>query len=322
MVQQHKLHIALFPWPAFGHIGPFFELAKLIAQKGHKISFISTPRNIHRLPKATMDIPQHIVPYLKKAYDDLQEPLTKFLRDANLIGSYATLHHEFGVLDMFRYVETLKGAQVFAPKSCMEIECESLKLLESICGKLVISVGLLPPSLEKWLVVYVAFESEVTLSDEEFIEIAMGLELFGFPFFWALRKQNTSSMSPQLRILAHKSIWSFVTHCGWSSVIEGLQVRLPIRMLLFHKGPDLELKILGQDLELKLLLPIIMLPFHNEQYLVARLMEEKRVGIETLRSVMLEEEGKTYRFGDKELHQNYVDEFVGYMKIHRPAIKD
>lgn len=51
MVQQHKLHIALFPWPAFGHIGPFFELAKLIAQKGHKISFISTPRNIHRLPK-------------------------------------------------------------------------------------------------------------------------------------------------------------------------------------------------------------------------------------------------------------------------------
>lgn len=39
-----------------------------------------------------MDIPQHIVPYLKKAYDDLQEPLTKFLRDANLIGSYATLH--------------------------------------------------------------------------------------------------------------------------------------------------------------------------------------------------------------------------------------
>ncbi|KAH1257576.1 putative UDP-rhamnose:rhamnosyltransferase 1 [Glycine max] len=282
-----------------------------------------------------MDIPQHIVPYLKKAYDDLQEPLTKFLRDANLIGSYATLHHEFGVLDMFRYVETLKGAQVFAPKSCMEIECESLKLLESICGKLVISVGLLPPSLEKWLVVYVAFESEVTLSDEEFIEIAMGLELFGFPFFWALRKQNTSgngveSISPQLRILAHKSIWSFVTHCGWSSVIEGLQVRLPIRMLLFHKGPNLELKILGQDLELKLLLPIIMLPFHNEQYLVARLMEEKRVGIEfttdsvakALRSVMLEEEGKTYRFGDKELHQNYVDEFVGYMKIHRPAIKD
>lgn len=50
-----------------------------------------------------------------------------------------------------------------------------------------------------------------------------------------------------------------------------------------------------------------------------------------LRLVMLEEEGKTYRsqaekmskiFGDKELPQNYVDEFVDYMEIHRPAVKD
>ncbi|MED6215618.1 putative UDP-rhamnose:rhamnosyltransferase 1, partial [Stylosanthes scabra] len=101
MADQHKkLHIAVFPWLAFGHIIPFFELAKLIAQKGHKISFISTPRNIKRLPKlppnlqplvelielplphvqnlpqnaeSTMDIPQHIIPYLKKAFDSLQE---------------------------------------------------------------------------------------------------------------------------------------------------------------------------------------------------------------------------------------------------------
>ena len=53
-----------------------------------------------------------------------------------------------------------------------------------------------------------------------------------------------------------------------------------------------------------------MLPFHNEQYLVVRLMEEKMVGIKVqknehdgkftrdsvaraLRPVMLEEEGKT-----------------------------
>jgi len=82
-----KFHIAVFPWLAFGHISPFFELSKLIAQKGHKISFISTPRNIKRLPKlppnlqplvnlvelslphidqlpenaeATMDIPTHL----------------------------------------------------------------------------------------------------------------------------------------------------------------------------------------------------------------------------------------------------------------------
>ncbi|KAK7852721.1 putative udp-rhamnose:rhamnosyltransferase 1 [Quercus suber] len=30
---------------------PYLELAKLITRKGHHISFISTPRNIDRLPK-------------------------------------------------------------------------------------------------------------------------------------------------------------------------------------------------------------------------------------------------------------------------------
>jgi len=105
-----KFHIAVFPWLAFGHRSPFFELSKLIAQKGHKISFISTPRNIKRLPKlpsnlqplvnfvelslphidqlpehaeATMDIPTHIVPYLKKAFDGLQQPLIEFLEKYN-----------------------------------------------------------------------------------------------------------------------------------------------------------------------------------------------------------------------------------------------
>nr|AMQ26118.1 UDP-glycosyltransferase 48 [Pueraria montana var. lobata] len=438
--QHKKLHIAVFPWLAFGHLGPFFELAKLIAQKDHKVSFISTPRNIHRLSnvpensqplvdlielplphvdklpenaEATVDIPHHIVPYLKKAYDGLEEPLTKFLERCKpdwivhdfaphwlppicsklgisciFFGIFSASGQSFildllmrktsespedkalldvlaeqdesGVSDMFRIIQTLNGAQVLAPRSCMEIEGESLKLLEGICRKPVIPVGLLPPSQQfsedsndgnwdtilNWLdkqekgsVIYVAFGSEVTLSDEEFTEIAMGLELSDFPFFWVLKKQNTSAVqsqdwvvneskrgmvwrtwAPQLRILAHKSVGGFLTHCGWSSVIEGLQVGCPL----------------------------IMLPFQNEQYLIARLMEEKGVGIkvaknehdgkftrdsvaQALRSVMLEEEGRTYRsqaeemskiFGDKKLHQNYVDEFVNYMEIHRPAIKD
>ncbi|XP_038701626.1 UDP-glycosyltransferase 91A1-like [Tripterygium wilfordii] len=105
--QDHKLHIAMFPWLAFGHIIPYLELAKLLAGKGHKISFISTPRNIDRLPKlpsniapyidfialplphvhnlppnaeATSDLPSDTVVYLKLAYDLLQEPVTEFLK--------------------------------------------------------------------------------------------------------------------------------------------------------------------------------------------------------------------------------------------------
>ena len=106
---EKKLHIAMFPWLAFGHMIPYLELAKLIAQKGHRISFISTPRNIDRLPKlppnlaslidlvklplphvdnlpedaeATIDVPSNKVPYLTKAYDALEDSVALFLKDS------------------------------------------------------------------------------------------------------------------------------------------------------------------------------------------------------------------------------------------------
>ncbi|CAK8541881.1 unnamed protein product [Lathyrus sativus] len=421
------LHIAVFPWLAFGHISPFFELSKLIAQKGHTISFISTPRNIKRLPplppnlqpfinfvqlplphinqlpqnaEATMDIPQHIVPYLKKAFDGLQQPLTLFLEKStpdcviydfvpywfpsitsnlgilsiyfsifnasfleellvnksydedNVISDVHFEQNESGVSDMFRMEKTFFGADFIAVRSCMEIEGKSIESIENQCKKKVIPVGLLPPSLEfsedkedenwdsiqKWLdkqekksVVYVAFGSEVILSDDEFTEIAKGLESSSFPFLWILKNQDKydwvvendsnkgmiwSNWAPQLRILSHESIGGFLTHCGWSSVIESLQVGCPI----------------------------IVLPFQNDQGINARLMEEKKVGVEVerndgklnrdsvakaLRLVMLKEEGKSYRskseedmgkiVGDKELHQKYIDEFVDYVELNVPA---
>ncbi|CAI9111429.1 OLC1v1011650C1 [Oldenlandia corymbosa var. corymbosa] len=101
-----KLRIAMFPWLAFGHIIPFLEYAKFLAEKGHKITFISTTRNIDRLPKippslapsiefvklpmprieelpenaeATMDVHNDDIEYLKKAYDGLEPKLIGFL---------------------------------------------------------------------------------------------------------------------------------------------------------------------------------------------------------------------------------------------------
>ncbi|KAL7192614.1 hypothetical protein ACSBR2_024437 [Camellia fascicularis] len=98
----------MFPWLAFGHMIPYLDLAKLIAQKGHKISFVSTPRNIQHLPilphnlspfihffelplphvdnhlpenaEATMDVPSDHIPYPKKAFDGLETGLAGFLQ--------------------------------------------------------------------------------------------------------------------------------------------------------------------------------------------------------------------------------------------------
>ncbi|KAJ0030414.1 hypothetical protein Pint_13427 [Pistacia integerrima] len=51
MDDKEKLHIAMFPWLAYGHIMPFFQVAKFLVEKGHHVYFISTPKNIHRLPQ-------------------------------------------------------------------------------------------------------------------------------------------------------------------------------------------------------------------------------------------------------------------------------
>ncbi|CAA6657810.1 unnamed protein product [Spirodela intermedia] len=105
-----RLHVVMLPWLALGHIIPFFELSKRIACKGHHVSFVSTPRNLLRLPRmpprlaplinlvdlllpqvdelprdaeATIDLTsQELRPYLRKAYDELEGQLCRFLEEA------------------------------------------------------------------------------------------------------------------------------------------------------------------------------------------------------------------------------------------------
>uniref|UniRef100_A0A452XZY9 Uncharacterized protein n=1 Tax=Aegilops tauschii subsp. strangulata TaxID=200361 RepID=A0A452XZY9_AEGTS len=100
---------------------------------------------------------------------------------------------------------------VLAIRSCVEWEPETFPLVEALLGKPVVPLGLLPPSADggrrraagssedhvtlRWLeeqppdsVVYIALGSEVPLSVEQVQELALGLELAGTRFLWALRK--------------------------------------------------------------------------------------------------------------------------------------
>lgn len=262
-----------------------------------------------------------------------------------------------GVSDSFRMGSAILGCDVLAIRSCTELEPEWLDLLGKLHQKPLFPIGLLPPSapvngdddswppIKEWLdkqekecVVYVALGTEVTPTEDELTELAFGLELSGLPFFWALRKRHDAvdlpdrfeertkgrgmvwrSWAPQLRILDHDSVGGFVTHCGWSSVIEGL-----------HFGQAL-----------------IMLPLWGDQGVNARTFEEMKVGVEiprdqeeerlsrksvaeTLSLVMVEETGKIYRnkakemsklLGDKHRHHRYVSDFVEYLQKHRPCVQ-
>ncbi|KAK9056598.1 hypothetical protein SSX86_023960 [Deinandra increscens subsp. villosa] len=102
-------HVMVFPWLAFGHMLPFLKLSVKLAANGIRVSYVSTPRNLKRLPsipshlsnniklvqvalpkvdglpencEATIDLQQQDeTQYLKKAYDQLQSPFEKLLQD-------------------------------------------------------------------------------------------------------------------------------------------------------------------------------------------------------------------------------------------------
>lgn len=106
MENSNNLHVVVFPWLAMGHLIPFLKISECLARRGHLVSYISTPRNLQRLPK----IPQDLIPlirlvsipfpkidnlpdqaessmdishmksqFLKMAFDLLQSPLASFL---------------------------------------------------------------------------------------------------------------------------------------------------------------------------------------------------------------------------------------------------
>ncbi|XP_028754575.1 UDP-glycosyltransferase 91A1-like [Neltuma alba] len=463
MVEDKKLHIVMFPWLAFGHIIPNLELAKLIAEKGHLVNFVSSPRNIHRLPKlpphlspliklvklplskvqnlpqdaeATTDVPYNVVQFLKKAYDELQQPMTRFLESSKpdwilydfapywigsiasklgiksaffsifnapflgFMGSASTLmgidnsrttledylvpppwvpfpttvafrHFEImriadsfsdndsGVSDTFRAGMCLQNCDIVLIRSCFEFEGEWIQLLENLYKKPVLPVGQLPSTayedgkenetwqwMKDWLdkqnrgtVVYVAFGSEAKPSQDEAREIALGLEKSELPFFWVLRTQRgpydpeilrlpegfeerthgrgvvCTGWAPQLKILGHESVGGFLTHSGWTSVVEAIQNEKPL----------------------------VLLTFLADQGLNARVLEEKKMGYsiprnerdgsfksesvaESLRLVMVKEEGRIYRekikemkdlFVNRERQEEYVDGLLKYLRDHR-----
>ncbi|KAL6314690.1 hypothetical protein AAG906_027037 [Vitis piasezkii] len=52
MARSTKLHIAMYPWFAFGHLTPYLHLSNELAERGHKITFI--------LPKKAQSQLQHL----------------------------------------------------------------------------------------------------------------------------------------------------------------------------------------------------------------------------------------------------------------------
>lgn len=250
-----------------------------------------------------------------------------------------------GISESHRFGKSIQGCQIALVRSCYEFEQEWLQLLGKLFSKPIVPVGLLPPSvsikkesiptIDRWLdeqspgsVVYAAFGSEVKLTAAQMEEISAGLELSELPFLWSVSSAGSSVVEriegygrgriltgwvPQSQILAHKSVGGFLTHGGWSSIVEGMTM--------------------GRVM--------VVLPMMFDQGLNARNVVEKGFGVEvrrreedggftgegiaeSLRLAMVEEEGEGFRtkarewgelLGDDDLHDGYVRKFINTLSL-------
>lgn len=260
-----------------------------------------------------------------------------------------------GVSDIDRMWQLHQRCHLIVYRSCPDVEGAQLcGLLDELYHKPVVPAGLLlppdaagddddghRPDLMRWLdeqparsVVYVALGTEAPVTADNVRELALGLELAGARFLWALRdagerlpegyKARVAGRSvveagwvPQVRVLAHAAVGAFLTHCGWGSTVESLR----------FGG-----------------LPLVMLPFIADQGLIARAMADRGLGVEVardddgdgsfrgedvaaaVRRVMAEEEGKVFArnaremqeaLGDGERQDRYVDELAERLRRRR-----
>ncbi|XP_074267737.1 UDP-glycosyltransferase 91C1-like [Silene latifolia] len=266
--------------------------------------------------------------------------------------------------DTVRFGNSIAGCDFVGIRTSPEFEPIWINLLEKLYGKIVLPIGFLFPDcnnddnedlncdnwafFKEWLdrhepgsVLYVAFGSESSLTQEEVYELGFGLEHSGVPFVLILQDppgsdKNVIDMlpegfvgrvagrglvhrgwAPQVKILRHQAIRGFLSHCGWNSVIEGLG--------------------LGRVL--------VLLPVMNDQGLVARLLVGQGLGVEiergekdgalrsesvikAVRLAMVEKEGEEVRikcrnmtsvFGDNKLNDGYIEAFVSYLEENKKS---
>ncbi|KAM5585101.1 UDP-glycosyltransferase 88F3 [Rosa sericea] len=159
-------------------------------------------------------------------------------------------------------------------------------------------------------VVYLCFGSRGTFSEEQFKELAIGLERSKLRFLWVVKSQLdlevlmpqgflertkdrglvVTSWAPQVAILSHESVGGFVTHCGWNSITEAVTYGVPMVAWPLYAEQEVNSVVLVEEMQLAI--PIFEVPSKSKQGSVRADEVEKKV----LRLMDMEsEEGKSLR---------------------------
>ncbi|MED6168334.1 hypothetical protein PIB30_010664 [Stylosanthes scabra] len=200
-------------------------------------------------------------------------------------------------------------------------------------------------------VLYISFGSQNTISAFQMMALAEGLEKSETSFIWVIRpplgfdingefnadewlpkgfeermKSTQKGLlvhqwGPQMKILSHKSIAAFLSHCGWNSVLESLSCGVPIIGWPLAAEQAYNAKMLEEELgvgviltatvesvvsneEVKIVIDMVM---HQERG-KGMIMKEKAKEIEVVMREATMEKGKV-----KGSSINAMDDFVRFI---------
>ncbi|GAU20263.1 hypothetical protein TSUD_353270 [Trifolium subterraneum] len=175
-------------------------------------------------------------------------------------------------------------------------------------------------------VLYLSFGSGGTLSQEQIVELALGLELSNHKFLWVVRAPSSSanvaylsaqndvdplqflpsgflertkekglvipSWASQSQILSHSSVGGFLTHCGWNSILESVVHGVSLITWPLFAEQKMNAVLLSEGLKVGLR------PRVNENDIVERAEVAK-----VIKCLMKGEEGEKLRNNMKELKE-------------------
>ncbi|CAL5048444.1 unnamed protein product [Urochloa decumbens] len=200
-------------------------------------------------------MPEHVgitadeVPDALVKFADAEDPVTRFLVDDvgfSDVLSWGVLVNSFAALDE-SYVAPLQsfyqvpGARAWLVGPLFLAAGDTSELEEDEHDPEGCLAWLDDKAAQPGSVVYVSFGTQAHVTDAQLDEIAHGLVQSEHRFLWAVRSDTWTPPAkvgpngrvvrgwvPQRRVLAHRAVGGFVSHCGWNSVMECLAAGKPI----------------------------------------------------------------------------------------------
>ncbi|KAG5621145.1 hypothetical protein H5410_006363 [Solanum commersonii] len=287
-----QLHVAIVSSPGIGHLIPVLVLGNRLATHHNiKITILTITTNssspeIEFLKKFNKKKTIQIIPVPSVDISHLIDSNTKLFTQLRILVREALREFRSGIASMNHHLDALilEGETIKALRSNEK--------LPSVPRCPIYPIGPLRRTVDitehdeviQWLdkqnqksILYVSFGSGGTLSSEQIIELAWGLELIHspsdngtdiaylnsnendtggsleyLPKRFLTRTKDMGLVVPmwvqQVEILSHSSVGGFISHCGWNSTIESLTSGVPMIAWPLHAEQKMNSTMLTEEL--------------------------------------------------------------------------